>query len=310
MKKYPYTLLALIFISLIALIAIPGICVKGAQNGILLWFNTVVPTLFPFFVVTRLIIELDICPDRLMPFYPVFTGMLSGYPAGAMNISEMVKRKTLSRENGQILMIFCNNASPVFMISYVSYYCLKDTAGRYIIWLSVIPASIITAFIINILYRLLYKKDRLFSYNQTNKIPAAYNRAGNISLYSLFEQVVMKSCEVLLMIGAYIIIFSIAANIIQLLPLPDYFSILISGLLEITTGVNLLGSAGAAFSAKTGCVLAAIMCGFGGISALLQTKSAIKGSGLSISVYFIHKIICAILSGIICYFILTGYLSS
>ncbi len=304
MKKYSHIILLItIFVSLILLITIPGVCVRGAKSGILLWFDTIVPTLFPFFVVTRLIIDLNLCPDRLMPFYPVFVGMLSGYPAGAMTIGEMIRRGRISKTNGQILMIFCNNASPVFMISYVSCYCLKDAAGKYVIWLSVISASMITAFMVNIFYRTVYKKGGLFPYEPANKIPASY-KTGNISLYSLFEQVVMKSCEVLLMIGAYIIIFSIAANIILLLPLPDIISVLISGFLEITTGLSLLNGATPSFSVHAGCVLAAAICGFGGVSALLQTKSAIKASGLSISVYFIHKIICAALSGIICFIIL------
>lgn len=307
MKKYPHIiLLTAIFTSLILLIVIPDICVDGAKNGILLWFNTIIPTLFPFFVVTRLIIELNLCPDRLMPLYPVFVGMLSGYPAGAMTISEMIKRNKISKENGQILMIFCNNASPVFMISYVALYCLGTNENRYIIWLSVIPASVITAVIIKLLYGFIHADNRSrhksSEYSLQAKKTAAHT-TGGISLYDLFEQVIIKSCEVLLMIGAYIIIFSIAANIILQLPIPGLFSVLISGFLEITTGINLIAASDTALSETTRYITAAFICGFGGISALLQTMSAVKASGLSIYRYFIHKLICGVISGAICYII-------
>lgn len=306
MKKYSYAfLLFIIFTSLIFLITAPNICVEGARSGILLWFNTIVPTLFPFFVVTKLIIELNIWPDRLMPFYPVFVGMLSGYPAGAMTIGDMVKRKHISKNRGQILMIFCNNASPIFMISYVTCYCLNNISGRYIIWLSVIPASVITAFMISIFYHIVNPQKYGRSSDKYEKT-TAIKQPLHISVYSVFEQVIIKSCEVLLMIGAYIIIFSIAANIILCLPIPDCLSIIISGFLEITTGVNLLSDKSIALPAVTKYVLAASICGFGGISALLQTKSAIKDSGLSVHIYFFHKLICGLLSGILCYMYITA----
>lgn len=291
MSKRTYLILCTaIIISLITLISMPEICVSGARYGLILWFDSIIPTLFPFFVITRLIIELNLCPKRLLPYYPVLIGLLSGYPNGALTIGELVKRGQISVHKGQYLLVICNNASPVFLISFIGFICLNNVWGKYVIWLCVIAASFIT-------YMLIYKKDGAINIKNT-KEPAEIP-AGSVSLHCIFEQIIMKSFEVLVMVGAYIILFSIIAHIIMTLNIPEICTIITAGILEITTGMNLLSDASLSDMYKY--IIAAGICGFGGMSAILQSKGVICASGLSITKYILHKIICTVISCILCY---------
>lgn len=82
---------------LAVLLAYPQTVFEGAREGLLLWFNTVFPAQFPFFVCIALLIELDVLPIFQRLFEPfmrrVFglpgeasfvwlSGCISGYPVG------------------------------------------------------------------------------------------------------------------------------------------------------------------------------------------------------------------------------------
>ncbi len=287
--------LILIIMCMIMLITMPEICIEGARNGLLLWFETILPTLFPFFIISRLIIELKLCPRKLLPFYPIFVGLLSGYPTGALTISSMYSQKQLSKHTAENLLVLCNNASPAFLISYVA--CTKlHLTNSYIIWISVVGSSAL----ICILFCLFNKSDT--KNTCTHKNPAEYS-AGLLNL-KLFENIIMKSFEILLLIGGYVIIFSLLANVILSLPFNKNISTILSGICEITTGINLITSKTCTLNYELKCIFSSAICGFGGMSALIQTYSGIKESGLSLKKYLFQRILCALLSGLICFILL------
>lgn len=97
-KRTAYTLSFLLILYI--LITMPGVCVTGAKNGLILWFEIIVPTLFPFFVTTKLILELKLCPQKFMSYYPVFTGLISGIPTGAVTCSDMVTSRLIDKQRG------------------------------------------------------------------------------------------------------------------------------------------------------------------------------------------------------------------
>ena len=286
-------------LALLILILMPETCLEGARRGLILWYNTLLPTLFPFFLITRLIIELDLCPKVLRPYYPVFVGLLAGYPAGALTCSEMSKRGLLSRSKAQCLLIACNNASPAFLINYVNCCCLDLTGHRFIIWMSVISSS----FIIAIFYYMLFCNTDNTEYTPTAS-PVS-STPDDVPVSSVVEAVMMHSFEILVMIGGYVIIFSILAAILMVFPVSGLCAAVLSGILEVTTGCGLIAGLTPDIPLYIKSAAAAALCGFGGLSAILQTNSAIRASKLSIKKYILHKSICGILSGIICVIILS-----
>ena len=89
---------------LTVLLVYPQTVFEGAREGLLLWFNTVFPAQFPFFVCISLLIELDVLPIFQRIFEPfmrrVFglpgeasfvwlSGCISGYPVGAKAAMEL-----------------------------------------------------------------------------------------------------------------------------------------------------------------------------------------------------------------------------
>lgn len=274
----------------------------GALSGIQLWLFTVVPTLFPFLIMSDIMVHMnttDYISVILQPVtkpllsisssgnYAIITGLLCGYPVGAKTCADLVKEKKISITEGNYLLTFVNNASPAFISSYIVNALLFGSCSAvYISALIYIP-SIMTAFILNPFFRKKMENDKI------KNTFGNYCASGRFTL----ETTIFSTVNTLLKIGGYITIFSIFCEFIKLIPI-HIIKMVISGLLEITTGTFLISIS--TIPLKWKIELIVFFTSLGGASTLFQTKSMISGSGLSIKWYIIGKIICSVLSLLIC----------
>ena len=114
MKKSVLPLLAVMVLFL--LLTHPALSFQGASRGLLLWYQTVLPTLLPFMICSNVIVSLDGIRLLTAPMRPVLkglfglsdsgcyvlvSGLLCGYPMGAKTCSEFVEEKRISLPEGQ-----------------------------------------------------------------------------------------------------------------------------------------------------------------------------------------------------------------
>lgn len=286
---------------LIILFIFPTSSLEGAKKGLLLWFNIILPTLLPFIIVSNLIIQLHLTVYfsklfyRFFHFifgvtneacYPIILGMLTGLPLGAKACADLTKSRRISCMEGQYLLCFCNNASPVFIISYIAISSLNIPHMQYILLLIIYAASIATAFT----YRILHSNTPESTSITTEEI-TGHTQVKKIT-FSTIDQSILDSFEVVTKVGGYIILFSILANVFLDISNSDpIISNLIVGILEITNGVNSISALTLALNTKI--ILIITMTAFGGLSSIAQTKSVIDQSGLSIKIYLRYKLVNA-----------------
>ena len=107
-------LLALILLSLFfTMLLFPETVFQGACDGLLLWYQILIPTLFPYLIVTGLLLKTDgaAVVSRLLfrPFHLLFgtsfygsfavlSGFLCGYPMGAKIIADLLLQGKISLE--------------------------------------------------------------------------------------------------------------------------------------------------------------------------------------------------------------------
>lgn len=277
----------------------------------MLWFQTVLPTLLPFMIISNLVVKLQVT-DCLTSFfyptlgrllgisragcYPLIIGMLSGYPVGAKACADFVKSRKISQEEGQFLLCFCNNASPMFILNFVSTQCLKLNGKGALILGIIYTSGVVTAMI----YRLLAKLPKR---NSSAVSPPSLCTASTaaqspkMSPFLILDQTILNGFEILVKVGGYIILFSILAEIaLHLTFIPALIRYFILGFLEITTGSAAIGIAHFTFTQKI--VLTNALTAFGGLSSHAQTYSVIMNSGLSIKKYFLFKCINACVAGV------------
>lgn len=305
---FPKALLVACF----ALILIfPSSSLEGAKQGLLLWFHTVIPTLLPFMILSGLIIRLKITnylSKLLYPLfhtlfgvslygcYPILIGFLSGIPVGAKSVADLVKEGSITSSEGQFLLSFSNNASPMFIMSFIAISQLNRGDLKFILLIT-IYLSAIAAAMLYFRFLLLGNSFFLLSKVRNQSIEEAPAIKFN---FSLLDASIMDGFEVITKVGGYIILFSIPAKIMTDFITGDNIPLLASiGLIEITTGISAIAQANIDTNIKI--VLITVLTAFGGLSGLAQTKSVIQGTRLSVKTYVKVKLLQVFIAFLIIY---------
>lgn len=155
MKKFHFFFLSLkkhilptIFIAFtVCLVIFSKENLSATKNGLLLWANSVVPALLPFFIATELLSHTSIVTSigKLLNKYmrPIFNvpgigayafimGIISGYPVGAKIVTEFRNNGMCSKAEAERLLAFTNNSGPLFIIGTVGISMFGDTLIRII----------------------------------------------------------------------------------------------------------------------------------------------------------------------------------
>ena len=297
MKQFSYLLTVIGFF--VIMLCFPKETFNGATNGLLLWFQIILPTLLPFLFLSNILIQTNCvsCISRtLKPFlqtlfkvssdscYAIFVGFLCGYPMGAKVIADLILTKRISKEEGQYLLSFCNNTSPMFITSYIIIQQFKNESlllgSLVILYLSPILCSFV--------FRILYK----------NRVLNISNHSSNLSFsfdFRVFDDSIMNGFETITKVGGYIILFSVLFSFCSKLSLFDYCL----PLLEISNGIPKILKLTNDLTITFPYVLG--LTSFGGFCAIMQTYSMIKDTGLRIVPYIIQKLITASVTSLLAY---------
>ncbi len=134
MKGKKILVSVILFTAVFFLIIATDTVTEAAKGALLLCATSVIPALFPFFVLTGLMVNCGIVTSVGKIFAPladkvfkssgtgavVFViGILCGYPTGAKVISELYLSGRLTKEESERLLAFCNNSGPLFVIGAV-----------------------------------------------------------------------------------------------------------------------------------------------------------------------------------------------
>lgn len=284
------------FLLLFSLILLyPKLSLSYAAGGLKLWFDCMVPTLFPFMLLSSVMIRQNLTEGFAGLLYPIagklygisrncvyclLLGFLCGFPMGARTIAELYERKSLTKREAEFLLAFCNNIGPVYYISFflpVTGFSMRK-----------LPLLLAGMYGIPLLYGLfirytgfLLPAGRFLGEKQNTATKP--QESFQVSLDAAMQGAIAGITT----LGGYMILF----NLLNLLPhaLCRLFSVtvkepvlaLVNCMLEITSGVSRLqGSAPFA---------ALLLLPLGGLSCLAQTQSMIKNTDLSMGRHIIHK---------------------
>lgn len=290
---------ATILLFLALLLLFPTSSLNGAKTGLLLWFNTLLPTLLPFIIVSNLIVSLKITKPLSKILYPIFhklfgvskngcypilIGMISGIPVGGKSIGDMVENGSLSVKEGQYLLGFCNNASPMFIMGYVAITQLQMPNFRIPLLLFLYLCALLTS----ILWLKLFSNRAFIRVQDCDVIMD--NDEDSVKFdFNKVDDAIMNGFDVITKVGGYVILFSIMAKIISdINGLSDVFKGIVIGFLEITTGIHHIATLDYPIELKIALITG--ITAFGGLSGLAQTNSVISNTRLSIITYFKIKL--------------------
>lgn len=297
-----------------AMLALPKVVFEGAASGLLLWFNTVLPTLFPFLIITGLLIGTNaiyLIAKVIHPIlgslfhisapasFAVLGGFLCGYPMGAKIASDLASSGHISKTEGEYLLSFCNNTSPMFVISYIFLQNLNRPNLAGISLAILIFSAVCSSFLFR---HFIYRRQNpsLSTERLSPGNAQTSSEANSLTFLGILDQCIMNSCETITKVGGYIIVFSILSALMRELPFSGFlWNCLILPSLEITGGIQMLCSQALPFSAQY--ILIMALTSFGGLCAVFQTQCMVQDNRFSLFFYIIEKLITALVTSLLTY---------
>lgn len=259
---------------------------SSANEAISLCIHTVIPSLFPFFVLSGIINSVllgenlktlrflgRICRTPVGGESLLLLGFLTGYPVGAQTISQAYRNGSISLHSARRLLGFCNNAGPAFIFGMLAQLFSKPVMP-WLLW----SAHILSALIVGALI--------------PSEISSVCNarKSQPISL----PQSLQNALKSIATVCGWVVVFRIVIAFCSrwfLWRLPSYVQVISCGLLELTNGcVSLqeLHCEGLRF------ILSSMFLGFGGLCVLMQTASVTQETGLGY--YFPGKVLQCLIS--------------
>lgn len=263
--------------------------VSVAQDGLQLCLRTVIPALFPFFVLSGMMNSslLGQTIGWLRPFCKItripkgsesllLVGFLAGYPVGAQLITQAYRDGKLSANIARRMLGFCSNAGPAFVFGMLTPL-FGNPCIPWVIWIIHIAAALITGWILPGDVQKDCKLEKAEPITVSKALQNAVKNMATVCGWVIVFRIILGFCD-----RWFLWLF------------PIEMQVLLSGILELSNGcvmLNRLSLEGVRF------VMAGVMLSFGGLCVGMQTITVTQDLG--VGYYFPGKVLQAVLAALI-----------
>ena len=270
----------------------------GAQAGISLCLKSILPSLFPFLVFSRLFVNsatgaANLFLSPLCRFCRVptecggllFCGCVGGYPSGAQCIAQAYQSGHIDNAVSQRMLFFSCNAGPAFLFG-IAGRMFSEPEVPWMLWLITLLSSLLCSVILP-------------------EGPPVHRARMDLPPAERFTKTLHHCVITMACICGWVVLFRILIAFCQrwfLWIFPAEVQVLVMGLLELSNGCCSLDRIP---DEKVRFVLCSILLAFGGVCVLMQTVSVL--GTLSARPYLAGKIMQALFSGFISLCLVYGH---
>lgn len=308
-----------VIFSIAILCAFPQKTTEWASEGLGACVSSVIPSLFPFFVLSSLFIDLGLTQGvgrilcRPLKFVfnlpgacavPFALGILCGYPSGARAAGELYEKRLCTKAQAEHLLSFCNNSGPAFILGVVGAGLLQNKSLGVFLYVVHVASSLATGLFFR--YALGGGKPSGRTQKEEPFTPLPVGEA--------LLSAVRRALDNILFISALVVFFFVICNLLSFAGFFDLFGAILSrlpgvnlssdavysllkGFFEITAGSYAAASSGMPLLEK--CVALSVILGWSGISVHFQTAAVLKGKGLSLTPCILGKLLQGVLAGVL-----------
>ena len=307
-KRTAAALSAAILLLVVLLAAAPARYAAACLEGVSLWAKAVLPSLFPFFVLTALLTKLgaaETLAEKLSPLtrkcklpgvaaYCFLLSVLSGYPVGSRIIADLFRGGAITREQAARMSVLCSTSGPMFLVGSVGGAMFGSAAAG-----AILLAAHIAAVLLVCLACVPFLKP----------LPEPPPKKTAASADNLLYESVHGAVVSILCVGGFIAAFSVfslaLSDLYILWPLEKFFGLflpqpiaagLCAGLSEATHGCALLAAGGGALALPA----AAFCVTFGGACILCQQLGYLKSAGVKAAPFIGIKALQGLAAFLLC----------
>lgn len=320
----------------IALISHPKEALKASIKGLHTWWEIVFPSLLPFFIIAELLIGFGVVKFvgvLLEPFMkPIFRvpgvggfvlamGMATGNPAGAKFTVRLRNDGQISQIEAERLVAFTSCANPLFIFGAVAVGFFHDPKLGIIFAISHYVGNIFVGFIMRFYGQKRNetrnpKKRSIFSIKNAFYAMHETRLRDQRPFGTLLGDAVTSSIQTLLMIGGFIILFSVINTLLTIMNFTDFLAIFlkiffmiltlpesfstpfISGLFEMTIGSQMISEVTNVNLLEQALVVSFLLA-FGGFSIQAQVASLLSQSDIRFPPFLFARLLHGLLASFI-----------
>ena len=287
----------MLMISAVLLTVFSERATEYARDSLKVCALCVIPSLFPYMVISRMIVTSRACDfiGRFLPVSRLFglpsaasasiiLGALCGFPVGAKSAVSMYEGGLLSKTEAEVLISYSNNTGPSFVVAVIGAGLWQSERFGWELYFFQLISAVVGAGVVNHLI-FPFKRETKESNKTALKSP------------ELFRSVA-DSTQAVLTVCGFIVFFSVVCGF--LLPavsaVSEKLSVLVCCLFEFTGGARLAAAVGGA----AGRFLTGLCVGFSGISVFCQTAAFTSPAGLSLKRTVLSKSLQGVICGTLC----------
>lgn len=326
MKMNSLLLCVFVFLFLVILLIFPSSASEGVKNGLNYSANLLLPSLFPFMVLSSFVIRSgfsEFIGKALSPVTRFLFGLpaicssaiilsfVGGFPVGAKCVQLLYDRKKITETQAQRMIIFCVCPGPAFLITAVGAIMLKNITVGIILYIS----QIISCIILGIISRYIYITEKRINENINNEPLSEKTEHLDKNIVSAFILSCSDGATSVISMTALVLIFSLFINVAEKNGITSFISdifnllgmnssisnVILPIILEVTGACSKICGGGLPLWVMSFAV------GFGGMCVHLQILDILRNIKINKTRFILFRFVNAAISAVITYIICIFY---
>ncbi len=310
-------IVVLLVITTILFLTFPEDVMSSVSFSISIWKDTLIPSLFPFFLISELLIHygfIELLGEGLRGFmnkvfhlpgeasFVLIGSLISGFPSSSKYISGLLDDGKINIQQASYLLKFNHFSNPLFVIGTVGTLMLNNKS----IGILILIIHILSNFIVAMIYRPKYCNDTPAKSSFFIGISRMHKKRidNNTSFASFLTESIFKIFQTLLLLLGIITSFLIITTLLKkVLNLDSMSFSILSGLLEMTQGIKNISLLDISLSIKASIIT--FFISFGGFSIHMQVLSILSNYKIKYLPYLLARLVHAIIASSIIFILLT-----
>lgn len=285
----------------------------GFSFGI--WKNNIFPSLFPFFVLSEILVNYGFIELVGEVFKPVMNkvfkmrgvcsfvfimSLFSGFPSNSKYVRELYLNGLINEYEGSKLLTFTHFSNPLFILGTISVLFLNNKE----VGLLILICHYLGNIIVGLIFRNYYVSDESSSFSFKRGILEMHKKriSNNKSFGGVVSSAVINGINTLLLVFGVVTVFLVITTILDNnINLPKYYQSILNGLFEMTQGLKYVSALDIPLKIKG--TLSVLFISFGGICVHMQVVSILSDTKIKYFPFLVARIIHACFSSLLFYFV-------
>lgn len=287
-----------------------------------IWKENVFPSLFPFFVLSDLLINygfIELIGEIFKPImnkifktkgvgaFALIMSLISGFPSSAKYIKELYNKNLIDEKEATKLLMFTHFSNPLFILGTISLLFLNNKEVGLLILICHYLGNIIIGIIFRNYYPSKEETKKTSLKNIINKI--SDNRIKNGKKFGeIITNALLNSINTLILILGVITMFLVITTIIDNnININSFHQSILNGFIEMTQGLKYVSIQEVPLKLK--CIISTMIISFGGLSVHMQIISILSDTKIKYLPFLTARIIHALISSLLVFFIFDWWMT-